>query len=177
MGINRKLTVVGHIQRRAMRWQLGLDGVQLSLQSTLDVFPSLSFSEASAINEDGDICGKHGPYSEAFLLDNVAGTLVNRSLAQLVNNSREYSQNYRASALNNLAVPQVVGGVSVYSTRGVFLRSPEVLWQGSTVIDLRNATPSPAMEPSYLTSINDAGWMAGQGWDGVLHRPVVLKRQ
>ena len=108
----------------------------------------------------------------------VAGTLVDRSLAQLVNNSREYSRNHRASALNNLAVPQVVGGVSVYATRsGILHRSPEVLWQGSTVIDLRNATPSPAMEPSYLTSINDAGWMAGNGWDGARHRPVVLKRQ
>jgi hypothetical protein len=55
-----------------MRWQLAWNGVQLSLPSTLDLFPSLSYSKSSAINENGDICGHREPYSEAFLLVNSA---------------------------------------------------------------------------------------------------------
>ncbi|MEQ1829037.1 MAG: hypothetical protein ABL921_23950 [Pirellula sp.] len=176
--INKQLTVVGSISARAMRWQLGWNGVQLSLQSTLDLFPSLSYSKSFAVNENGDICGHRAPYSEAFLLVNSAGTLVNQPLAQLVNNSREYSRSYRAAALNNLTVPQVVGSVSVFATRSHILnRWTEVLWKGSSVIDLEKATPSLTMEANYLTSINDAGWIAGNGWDGAIHRPVVLKPQ
>ena len=177
--INGQLAVVGQISRRAMRWQLGWDGVQLSLQSTLDLFPSLSGSESFAINENGDICGGYrAPSSAAFLLVNIAGTLVDQPLPELVNNRREYSRSYRAGALNNLPVPQVVGSASVFDTRSHILnRWTEVLWKGSSVIDLEKATPSLTMETNVLTSINDAGWIAGNGWDGVLTRPVVLKPQ
>jgi hypothetical protein len=176
--VNANLAVVGNIYPRAMRWQLGWNGAQLSLESALTLFPSLSFSQSSAINEFGDICGIHAPYSEAFLLENDAGTLVDRPLKQLVNNSREYSRSDRAAGLNSLPVPQVIGGASVYSTRSHILNQwVEVMWQGSSVIDLEKTTPSLEIEASYLTTINDAGWIAGQGWDGVRHRPVILKPQ
>jgi hypothetical protein len=45
------------------------------------------------------------------------------------------------------------------------------------VFDLEKATPSLTMEANYLTSINDVGWIAGNGWDGALTRPIVLKPQ
>jgi hypothetical protein len=175
--INSSLTLVGTVDRQAMRWQLAWDGESLSVISAQNLFPGTQDSDTAAINEFGDICGLRS--GAAYLLENVGGVLTERSLAKLVNSKQERADNVRAGALDNSATPRMIGAVSVHSkSSGTFVRFYDpVLWQGTTVLDLTKATsPSPLL-PEYLTGINDAGWIVGDGWTGQIRVPVVLLPQ
>jgi hypothetical protein len=178
--INARLTVVGSVGDQAVRWQLSWNGNSLTVISTTVLFPNLSWSNSRAINENGDICGERANYSTPYLLKSVNGALVEQTLTTPSFSGSEYYKPYGARALNDLATPQVVGASSVFDSRSKILnRTVELLWQGTMVYDLERVTPSNTIEPDYMTSVNNQGWLAGQGWVSAqaLRVPVVLKRQ
>lgn len=194
--VNSSLTVVGNDDYGAIRWQLAwLPGVsgggELTLVAGQRLFAAGLYngSYAVAINADGDICGSRstpngGTADRAFLLDrvvtkdsqgNVTGeTLVDRPLMDLVENRRESTQSFWAYGLDNSSTPRVSGSAGVYwKSSGIYTRFDfPVLWQGTTVVDVKKATPSLTLSPSgYLPAINDRGWLGGRGSMGI---PCVL---
>lgn len=172
--INSQLTVVGAVDQQAMRWQLNWNGTSLGVAAAQPLYGPGSFSTAEAVNEFGDICGTAG--GQAFLLENVNGSLTNRTLALLVNNTKTGTRNVRAYALDSSATPKVVGAVDVYrKSNGVIDRlNDPVLWQGSSVTDLMKVSTPTTLVPDDLTAINNSGRIAGTAWTGTLHVPVVL---
>lgn len=166
----------------AWGWQLVWDGTSLSLDSGSSpgrLFPINAYVESSAhgINNDGDICGMRNPggRAEAYFLNNYGSVLVEEPLSLLVDNKRTGSANNFARALNNNSPPQIVGEASTYSKRtGATQGFIAVLWQGSTIVDLKQGASSPSLTASpYLWAINDSGWIAGQAWTGETEIPSV----
>jgi len=195
LAINRGLTVVGTLDESAMVWQLDWveqaaetsepaggeeplpPGFTLAITSRLELFPKGDFSRAAGINEAGDICGQHwrsGSEHGAFLLKRVGDTYQEQSLALLVNTNREKTRNVGARALDNSASPRVIGFVDTFTKTSYTRFNRPVLWQGSSVQDLRESNTTSGLFPTYLGTINDSGRIAGQGWNGSQHLPIVM---
>ena len=195
LAINRGLTVAGTLDDSAMVWQL--DWVEqpaetsepeageaplppvfaLTVTGRLELFPEGNSSRAAGINDAGDICGRHwrsGSDHGAFLLTREGDTYQDQSLALLVDTNREKTRNIEARALDNSASPRVIGFVDTFTKTSYTRFNRCVLWQGSSVQDLRESNSTSGLFPSYLGTINDSGLIAGAGWNGSQQLPVVM---
>lgn len=186
--VNDSGLIVGRDRResggdfQATWWQVYWDGVDLALLDAGLLVDStgLANSAALGVNNAGYTCGilqEFDSPQEAFVLDS---TLTPQVLAPLVDDDSTYTLNTRATAVNNLETPQVLGSAwKIDRKTGASLGIVPVLWQGTSVIDLRAAVGSGknvAATPSWdrLESINDSSWIAGQGNASGVNVPIVM---
>lgn len=167
---------------QAVAWLLDWDGGNLNVVTQWPVInpTGLNYSVARSVNEAGDIVGGlqvPGNYSEAF---HVNSALEPQTLPSLVDNRKNYTLNEPARDINNASPPQVLGYALVLDRKygGQQTGSGWVIWQGDSVLSLRDTVDSTLPTLQYLHAINDSGWIVGSGAatepSGGIYHPIVM---
>ncbi len=167
---------------QAVAWLLDWDGTSLNVVTQWPVIDSsgLNWSRARSVNEAGDIVGGlqvPGNYPEAFYVNSV---LEPQTLPSLVDNRKNYTLNEPARDINNASPPQVLGYALVLDRKygGHQSGSGWVIWQGDSVLSLRDSVNSTLPTLQYLHALNDSGWIVGSGAatepSGGIYYPIVM---